>query len=362
MFNTKFGVMIDFAYDNFSAQNGSPDFSNNLYRTTFQGVLNMHRVMNWEEFTETFGLQFHLGPGFSFLQASGSTKFNNYDNLFSINGGATLLIKISEKLAFNLDYTMISNLTHHVTLDGQSNVDSSLSRSGSIYTTSAGLTLYFGKKEKHADWYWENIDTKREFNDLLARIEDLEAMLNDTDRDGVADYLDVENNTINGVAVDAKGRAVDLNNNGVPDELESYINNKYGDLQATVNNLISGDNNYSLAQMKNMINGQYVNVFFDFDETRITTGTISAINFLIKYLNANPKANAEVIGYADEYGDYQYNINLSRKRAERVIEMIVRSGIDAKRLKLVVKGEDNSVPKNSKLARQLVRRVAFKVD
>ena len=84
-------------------------------------------------------------------------------------------------------------------------------------------------------------------------------------------------------------------------------------LQATVNNLISGDNNYSLAQMKNMINGQYVNVFFDFDETRITTGTISAINFLIKYLNANPKANAEVIGYADEYGDYQYNINLQEK-------------------------------------------------
>ena len=362
MFNTKFGVMINFAYDNFSAQNGSPDFSNNLYRTTFQGVLNMHRVMNWEEFTETFGLQFHLGPGFSFLQAPGTTTFNHYDNLFSINGGATLLVKISDRLSFNLDYTMISNLTHHVALDGQSNLDPSMSRTGSIYTTSAGLTFYFGKKERHADWYWENIDTKKEFNDLLARIEDLETKLNDTDRDGVADYLDVENNTVNGVAVDTKGRAVDLNNNGVPDELESYVNNKYGDLQATVNNLISGDNNYSLAQMKNMINGQYVNVFFDFDETRITTGTISAINFLIKYLNANPKANAEVIGYADEYGDYQYNINLSRKRAERVMEMIVRSGIDAKRLKLVVKGEDNSVPKNSKLARQLVRRVAFKVD
>jgi len=362
MFNTKFGVLVDFAYDNFSAQNGSPDFSNNMYRLNFQGVLNMHRVMNWEEFTETFGLQFHLGPGFSFLQAPGTTTFDHYDNIFSINGGATLLIKISDRLAFNFDYTMISNLTQHVALDGQSNVDPSLSRSGSIYTTSAGLTLYLGKKERHADWYWENVDTKREFNDLLARIEDLETMLNDTDRDGVADYLDVENNTINGVAVDAKGRAVDLNNNGVPDELESYVNYKYGDLQATVNNLISGDNNYSLAQMKNMINGQYVNVFFDFDETRITTGTISAINFLIKYLNANPKANAEVIGYADEYGDYQYNINLSRKRAERVMEMIVRSGIDAKRLKLVVKGEDNSVPKNSKLARQLVRRVAFKVD
>ena len=102
-------------------------------------------------------------------------------------------------------------------------------------------------------------------------------MMNDTDRDGVPDYLDVENNTIGGVAVDTKGRAIDLNNNGVPDELERYINNKYGDMQTVINNMASGE--YSSAQMKQMINGQYVNVFFDFDDTRITTGTISAINF-----------------------------------------------------------------------------------
>ena len=362
MFNTKFGVMWDFGYDNFNADSGSPEFSNNMYRTSFQGVLNMHRTMNWEEFTETFGLQFHLGPGFTFLQAPGTTTFNHYDNIFSIIGGSTLLVKISEKLAFSLDYTITSNLTHHVTLDGQTKLDPSVSRSGLIYSTTFGATFYFGKKERHADWYWENLNVKDEYQDLLARVEELEIMMNDTDKDGVPDYLDVENNTIGGVAVDTKGRAIDLNNNGVPDELERYINNKYGDLESTVNNLISGDTNYSIAQMRNMINGQYVNVFFDFDQTTITTGTISAINFLIKYLNANPTANAEVIGYADELGDYNYNINLSRRRAQRVIEMLVRSGIDPNRLKLVVKGEDNSVPKDSKLARQLVRRVAFKVD
>lgn len=360
MFNTKFGVFLDFSYDNFSSDNGSPDFSNNMYHISFQGVLNMHRVMNWEEFTETFGLQFHLGPGFSFLEAPGTTTFNHYDNIFSILGGATLLIKVSDRLAFNLDYTMISNLTQHVALDGQSSIDPSASRTGSVYTTSLGLTLYLGNNERHADWYWENLNVKDEYKDLLARVEELEIMMNDTDKDGVPDYLDVENNTIGGVAVDTKGRAIDLNNNGVPDELERYINNKYGDMQTVINNMANGE--YSNAQMKQMINGQYVNVFFDFDETRITTGTISAINFLIKYLNANPEANAEVIGYADEYGDFEYNIGLSRRRAERVIEMIVRSGIDPKRLKLVVKGEDNSVPKESKLARQLVRKVAFKVD
>lgn len=360
MFNTTFGAMLDFGFDNFSDR-GGPSFSNNMYRTSLQGVINIQRAMNWEEFSESFGLQLHLGPGFSFLEGPGTTTFNGYDNIFSVITGATFLYKVSDKIALNLDYTVVNNFTHHLTFDGQSAIDFSESRTGLLHSLTLGLTVYLGKKEKHADWYWESLDDKKEFKDLLARLEDLETMMNDTDKDGVPDYLDTENNTIAGVAVDTKGRAVDFNNNGVPDELESYLDVKYGDLETTVNNLVSGDNNYSNAQMRNMINGQYVNVFFDFDDTRITTGTISSINFLIKYLNADPNAKADVIGYADEFGDFDYNIELSRKRAKRVMEMIVRSGIDASRLKLEVKGEDISVPKDSELARQLVRRVAFKV-
>jgi OOP family OmpA-OmpF porin len=362
MFNTKFGILLDFGYYNFSADSGSPDFNNNMFRTTLQGVLNMHRVMNWEEFTETFGLQFHVGAGLSFLEAPETRTFSNYDNINSILGGATVLIKASDKVVFNLDFTMVSNLSHHMNLDGQSRLSASANRSGALYTTSFGLTVYFGQKDKHADWYYEHIDDEDNYEGLQARISELEVMMNDVDQDGVPDYLDVENNTITGVAVDTKGRAIDLNNNGIPDELEVYINTKYGSPESNINNLTLGDSFFSNSQMRNMINGQYVNVFFDFDETKITTGTISAINFLLKYLNANPNSNAEIIGYADEYGDYDYNMGLSRRRAERVTEMLVRLGIDSKRLKIVVKGEDNSVPKESKLARQLVRRVAFKVD
>ena len=47
--------------------------------------------------------------------------------------------------------------------------------------------------------------------------------MNDADKDGVPDYLDVENNSIAGVAVDTKGRMVDKNTNGVPDELENIL-------------------------------------------------------------------------------------------------------------------------------------------
>jgi OOP family OmpA-OmpF porin len=51
---------------------------------------------------------------------------------------------------------------------------------------------------------------------LTERVDNLETMLIDTDQDGVADYLDLEKNTVSGVMVDSKGRA-DLNNNNVPD-------------------------------------------------------------------------------------------------------------------------------------------------
>jgi OOP family OmpA-OmpF porin len=318
MFNTKFGLRWDFAYDNFSSENGSPYFSNNLYRTSIQGVLNIHRAFNWEEFTDTFGLQFHFGPGLSFLEGPDTTTFDAYDNIFSVLGGATVLIKASDKFAFNLDFTMISNLTHHIALDGQSKLDPSFSRTGSIYTSSIGLTYYLGKKDKHADWYSEN--EKDRTDELLARIEEIETLMIDADRDGVPDYLDTE-----------------------------YLT-------------ISGDTNYSNEEMRSMINSQYVNVFFVFNETSITKGSVSAINFLVKYLNANPNSKAEVIGYADEFGNLEYNMILSRKRAERVIEIIVSSGIDANRLKLVLKREDKLVSKDSKLATQLARKVDFKVD
>jgi OOP family OmpA-OmpF porin len=45
-------------------------------------------------------------------------------------------------------------------------------------------------------------------------------MLIDTDQDGVADYLDLEKHSF--WCVDSKGRAIDLNNNNVPDELELF--------------------------------------------------------------------------------------------------------------------------------------------
>ena len=82
-----------------------------------------------------------------------------------------------------------------------------------------------------------------------------------------------------GVAVDSKGRTIDRNSNGIADELETYFDNKYG---TTSGSTASG------ASIEALINDGYVNVYFDFNSTKPTAESVSGINFLVKYLNANP--------------------------------------------------------------------------
>ena len=104
-----------------------------------------------------------------------------------------------------------------------------------------------------------------------------------------------------------------------------------------------------------------MNVYFDFNSTSPTSESVSGINFLVKYLKANPSASADVMGYADEIGNSDYNQSLSKKRAENVKQILVDSGIEASRLNIVANGEDTSVNKSSKEARQIVRRVTFMI-
>ena len=108
-----------------------------------------------------------------------------------------------------------------------------------------------------------------------------------------------------------------------------------------------------------LLNDGYVNVYFQFNSTKPELYSLDAINYLIKYLSANPSKNAELIGYADEVGNATYNQQLSEKRAKRVFDILVASGIDANRLSITGAGEDTGVTSSD--ARQLVRRVTFKL-
>lgn len=347
MFNPKFGLKLDFGYDKFQEHDDSAPFESTYLRTSLQGVVNLGRVLNFEEWTDTFGLLVHGGFGVS--QLTSKDGFDGEDYMGNGILGLTGQIKLSNSIVLTGDLTGIVNGKQTYNFDGHGTTTTS-AFDGTLLNASIGFTFYLGKNEKHADWY---SDTKTdELKALEERVGMIETGLADSDKDGVPDMYDLEPNSIAGVAVNTKGQSIDRNQNGVPDELESYLDSRYGQ---------NGKAGASNSTIEELINGGYVNVYFDFNSAKPTNSSLSGVDFLVKYLKANPSANAQIVGYADEIGNSDYNKDLSQRRAEAVKAIVINSGINASRLTVIGNGEDASVNKNSKEARQIVRRVTFKV-
>jgi len=345
MFSPQFGLKLDFGYDKFQERDNTAPFESKLIRTSLQGVINLGRALNFETWTNTIGLLAHGGFGVS--QLSADNGFSGKDYMGHGILGLTGQIKLSNSVALTGDLSGLVYGRQNYNFDGKG-----LAHTGSLdgvtLNASVGLTFYLGKHEKHADWY-----SKDKYDALEERVATIETGLIDSDKDGVADLYDLEPNSIAGVAVNTKGQTVDNNKNGVPDELESYLDKKYGQN----NNTTTVTN----STVEELINGGYVNTYFDFNSAKPTNASLSGVDFLVKYLKNNPSKKADIIGYADEIGKSSYNQDLSRRRAEAVKNVVVNAGIDASRLNVIANGEDASVNKNSQQARQIVRRVTFQV-
>ncbi|WKL48546.1 OmpA family protein [Flavobacterium pectinovorum] len=346
MFSPTFGAKLDVGYDQFQERDDTPNFESRYVRTSLQGVINLGRALNFETWTNTIGILAHGGFGVS--QISTETGYGGQDYMGHGIMGLTGQIKLSNRIALTGDLTGIVNGRQNWNFDGMGQARTG-SLDGILLNASVGLTFYLGKNEKHADWYAEENDRLNKLEDRVGLIEN---GLLDTDKDGVADLYDLEPNSITGVAVNTKGQSIDTNQNGVPDELESYLDKTYAK---------KGDNNLTNNTVEELINGGYVNVYFDFNSSKPTNASLSGVDFLVKYLKNNPGKSADIIGYSDEIGSSNYNTELSRKRAEAVKAVAVNAGIDASRLNVIANGEDTSVNKNSKEARQIVRRVTFQV-
>jgi OOP family OmpA-OmpF porin len=347
MFNTKFGLKLAASYDRLTNNNDTPDFETHVLGASLQGVVNIGRILEFQTWTNRLNILGHAGVGVGFFK--NDEAFEHNDHIGSFLVGLTGQFKISERVSLFGDFTMTNSFSQQRTWDG-GEYDPAVRQGfdSTLYAASVGISVALGSHAQHADWYVE--DNATELDDLEKRVGDLETMMNDSDKDGVPDYLDAEPNTIAGVAVDSKGRTIDKNGNGVPDELESYMEQNNNSLRNGIN-----------ADLADLINGGYINVYFDTNKDQPTVSSVSGINFLIKYLKENSSKSADVVGYADEVGSPEYNKDLSSRRATNVKQILVDAGIEASRLNILGNGEDNSVNKTSPYARQTVRRVTFTI-
>ncbi|MAP81090.1 MAG: cell envelope biogenesis protein OmpA [Aequorivita sp.] len=352
MFNHRFGLKLDLGYSTLKEDDGSLPFKSNYYRVSLQGVANLGSILKFETWTNTIGLLGHAGAGYSQFSPKEPVDFENNDNMLNVVAGITPQIKLGDRVALTTDLSVVGNIRQHNTWDG---TQPNLSRGfdGLKVNFSAGLTFYLGKHEKHADWYFQEEDFMDRLTEYEERISKIETDLIDSDQDGVPDYLDREPNTVSGVAVNTKGIAVDKNENGIPDELEGPLDSRY-----TKKGEVTQGGDGSIAEL---LNKGYVNVYFRFNSTTPETYSLEAINYLMKYMKDHPSANAELVGFADEIGDPAYNQQLSEKRAKRVYDILVAAGIAESRLEYRGGGEDDAVDKDSSPARQLMRRVTFRL-
>jgi outer membrane protein OmpA-like peptidoglycan-associated protein len=105
------------------------------------------------------------------------------------------------------------------------------------------------------------------------------------------------------------------------------------------------------------------NLYFDYDKARFKTDSYSELNKLETMLRQNQHMKVEISGHTDAYGRWDYNKNLSQKRAEAVKDYLTKKGIDPRRIKAVGYGESKPLATNDDEdeGRELNRRVEFKV-
>ena len=102
-------------------------------------------------------------------------------------------------------------------------------------------------------------------------------------------------------------------------------------------------------------------IYFDFDRATIKPESRPALEDAAKILIQNPTIMVEIQGHTDSIGSDKYNQQLSERRAQAVVDYLVRElGIDSGRLTAKGYGESRPVADNStEDGRALNRRVEF---
>lgn len=81
------------------------------------------------------------------------------------------------------------------------------------------------------------------------------------------------------------------------------------------------------------------NVFYEFDRADLTPESTESLDRLVKLLEENPNVTIELSSHCDYRGNDQYNIGLSQRRAESVVNYLIEHGIAKDRLSPVGYGE-----------------------
>ncbi|MBD5224878.1 MAG: OmpA family protein [Bacteroidales bacterium] len=93
------------------------------------------------------------------------------------------------------------------------------------------------------------------------------------------------------------------------------------------------------------------NIFYDFDKATLRPESKEGLDEMAQVLRDNPNVTIEMASHTDRWGSEEYNINLSARRAQSVIDYLISVGIEPERLQSQGYGKSRPKTITKKLAR-----------
>jgi len=156
----------------------------------------------------------------------------------------------------------------------------------------------------------------------------------DGDGDGVVDALDKCPTTPAGRSVNAQGCEPDGDGDGVVDSMDKCPTTPTGDRVDS--------KGCSLPQVFNLIG-----VTFDNNKDTLRADAIAILDDAVATLKRYPALKVEVAGHTDSTNSDAYNLDLSQRRANAVLNYFVSKGVEADRLSAKGYGEAEPIADNS---------------
>jgi len=122
---------------------------------------------------------------------------------------------------------------------------------------------------------------------------------------------------------------------------------------------------FSAKEMKDKLDAEgsvaIYGILFDFDKANLKVGSEKVLTEMVKLMKDNPGLKVEIQGHTDNVGAREYNLDLSRRRAQTVRDYLSLYGIESSRMTLAGYGFDMPVASNdTEEGRALNRRVELK--
>ena len=104
-------------------------------------------------------------------------------------------------------------------------------------------------------------------------------------------------------------------------------------------------------------------IYYDYDKWDLRPESETTLDSLVFFLNVNNNLTIELSSHTDSRGQADYNQKLSQKRAQSVVDYLIKKGIDVERLTPVGYGKSKPVIANAETEEehQKNRRTAFQV-